>query len=61
MWHLSYDQFPLQTRLAKPALLGEAVDRQAWVLWYHDPAAAASRLARHPQREFIAVESIGQL
>jgi hypothetical protein len=57
MWHLAYDQFPLETRRAKPALLGEAVDRNAWVIWYHDPIVAASRLERHAQREFVVVES----
>jgi len=61
MWHLAYDQFPLETRSAKPVLLGEAVDRGAWVLWYHDPGAAASRLARHPRREFVAIESLERL
>lgn len=61
MWHLAYDQFPLETRRAKPGFLAEAVDRGAWVLWYHDPGAAASRLARHASREFVAVESLEQL
>ena len=57
MWHLAYDQFPLETRRQKIELLGEAADRDAWVLWSHDPDMAVSRVARHPKREFVVVES----
>ena len=57
MWHLAYDTYPLQTRRYKPALLGEAADHNWWLLWYHDPTAAASRIVRHPKREFVVAES----
>ena len=56
MWNLAYDTFPLDTRVAKPQLLGEACDGGWWVLWPHDLKVAAGRLARHPKRGFQVVE-----
>jgi len=61
MWHLAYDTFPLDTRRQKPELLGEAADRDWWVLWNHDPTVAASRLLRDARREFIVVDSCDTL
>jgi glyoxylase-like metal-dependent hydrolase (beta-lactamase superfamily II) len=61
MWHLAYDLYPLETRRQKVALLGEAADRGAWVLWSHDPNVAASRVVRDPKREFVLAESLAQL
>ncbi len=61
MWHLSYDQFPLDTRRRKMELLAEAADRNSWVLWTHDHAAAASKIVRHPKREFAVGESMARL
>lgn len=61
MWSLSYDLYPLETRRQKPRLLGEAADCGAWLLWSHDAQAAASRVARHPRREFVEIESLAKL
>jgi hypothetical protein len=61
MWHTAYDTHPLETRRRKPALLGQAADEGYWVLWNHDPTVAASRVARHAKREFIATDLISRL
>jgi glyoxylase-like metal-dependent hydrolase (beta-lactamase superfamily II) len=57
LWNLAYDMHPVQTRRIKADLLADAADRDAWILWSHDPGAAASRVARDPKREFAIVES----
>jgi glyoxylase-like metal-dependent hydrolase (beta-lactamase superfamily II) len=56
MWHLAYDTFPMETRQRKPEWLNRAADGEWWILWNHDPHVAASRVARDPKREFIAVD-----
>jgi glyoxylase-like metal-dependent hydrolase (beta-lactamase superfamily II) len=56
MWHTAYDVFPLETRRRKPAWLAEAAQRDWLILWNHDPQTAVSRVARHPKREFVAVD-----
>ena len=56
MWHLAYDTHPLDTRRRKPALLSQAADEGCWVVWNHDPRVAVSRVARHPKREFVAID-----
>jgi glyoxylase-like metal-dependent hydrolase (beta-lactamase superfamily II) len=56
MWCTAYDTFPVETRRRKPQILGEAADRNWWVLWYHDPRVAASRLRRDARREFLVVD-----
>ena len=61
MWHTAYDTFPVETRRRKPEILGEAADRNWWVLWYHDPRVAASRLRRDPRREFLVVDPQSKL
>jgi glyoxylase-like metal-dependent hydrolase (beta-lactamase superfamily II) len=57
MWGMGYDVYPLDTRINKPQLLGEAADQGWLVLWDHDPDMAACRLARDPQREFRILDS----
>ena len=56
MWHTAYDVFPLETRRRKPVWLAEAADQNWLLLWNHDPQTAVSRVARHPKREFVAVD-----
>ncbi len=56
-WCLAYDLYPLETRRKKPALLGRAADDNWIVFWTHDATNSASRLARHPKREFAVIES----
>ena len=56
LWGAAYDLYPIDTRRRKPELLGEAADHGWWILWDHDPQIAASRLKRHPQREFVVVD-----
>ena len=58
---MAYDLYPLETRVNKPKLLGEAADNDWLVLWDHDPDMAACRLARDPRREFVVVESWARL
>lgn len=56
MWGAAYDLYPVETRRRKPLLLGEAADKNWWVLWDHDPAIAVSRIERHAKREFVIAE-----
>lgn len=56
MWCMAYDVQPLETRRTKPRLLGEAADRNWWILWNHDPTVVASRVQRDPKREFVPVD-----
>jgi glyoxylase-like metal-dependent hydrolase (beta-lactamase superfamily II) len=56
MWHTGYDIFPLETRRRKPIWLAEAADKEWFVLWNHDQETAASRVARHPKKEFVAFD-----
>ncbi len=55
-WCTAYDMNLADTRHRKPLLLAEAADRNWLVVWNHDPRVAASRVARHPKREFVVVE-----
>lgn len=43
-WIMAYDLFPLETLAAKQALLREAMDRQALLLFEHDPVVIAGRV-----------------
>jgi hypothetical protein len=61
MWGLAYDAYPLETRIRKPQLLGQAADVGWTVLWCHDPDVAASRVQRDPRREFVIVEPQARL
>lgn len=56
-WSLAYDTHPLETRRAKPQLLGEAADANWYVLWAHDPKVAVSRIERRGARNFRVVDS----
>ncbi|MBU2537848.1 MAG: MBL fold metallo-hydrolase [Proteobacteria bacterium] len=44
LWIMAYDNFPLDSVAAKERFLGEALDKDAWLLFYHDPAILACRL-----------------
>jgi glyoxylase-like metal-dependent hydrolase (beta-lactamase superfamily II) len=61
MWGISYDAYPLETRIRKPHLLGQAADNNWVVMWDHDPDMAACRITRDPQREFRVVERLKTL
>ncbi len=61
MWCTAYDTYPIESRDRKPEILGEAAERDWWVLWYHDPQVAASRLRRDRRREFLIVDPRPQL
>jgi glyoxylase-like metal-dependent hydrolase (beta-lactamase superfamily II) len=56
MWCTAYDTYPLETRRRKPQILAEAAEGNWWILWYHDPRVAASRLQRHARREFAVID-----
>lgn len=53
-WHVSYDQFPLDVRRAKPVVLGKVADEGSLVLFCHDVAIRQAYLKRDPKQEFIA-------
>ena len=55
-WCTAYDMNLADTRRHKPLLLAEAADRNWLVVWNHDARVAASRVARHPKREFVVVQ-----
>ena len=56
MWCTAYDTYPLETRRRKPQILAEAAEGNWWILWYHDPRVAVSRLQRHARREFAVID-----
>ena len=56
MWHTAYDTYPLETRRRKPQILAQVAEGNWWILWYHDPRVAVSRLQRHPRREFAVID-----
>jgi glyoxylase-like metal-dependent hydrolase (beta-lactamase superfamily II) len=55
-WCTAYDVNLVRTRHCKPLLLGEAADRDWVVIWNHDAHVAASRVQRHPKREFVVCD-----
>jgi glyoxylase-like metal-dependent hydrolase (beta-lactamase superfamily II) len=61
LWNMAYDVDTLQTRRTKPALLGQIADNGWWALLDHDPDAAAIRIQRDPQRDFIVTDSEARL
>jgi glyoxylase-like metal-dependent hydrolase (beta-lactamase superfamily II) len=61
LWCMAYDVHMLETRRAKPALLGRVADAGWWALLDHDPEHAAIRLARDPARDFVVAESLATL
>lgn len=44
LWITAYDNFPLDSVAVKEQLLGQAHDRDAWLLFYHDPETLACKL-----------------
>lgn len=61
LWCMAYDVHMLQTRRAKPGLLGRIADAGWWALLDHDPDHAAIRLARDPARDFVVAETLATL
>lgn len=61
LWCTAYDVNLVETRRRKPLVLAEAADRGWIVVWPHDPYVAASRVERHPKREFVIAEPMPQL
>lgn len=53
-WSMSYDQYPLDVRRTKPAILGSIADAGSTVLFSHDTQIQAARLHRDPKQEFTA-------
>jgi glyoxylase-like metal-dependent hydrolase (beta-lactamase superfamily II) len=43
LWITPYDNFPLDSVVAKEELIGQAVAENQWFLFYHDPYLAACR------------------
>lgn len=56
LWCAAYDLYPVEVRRRKPQLLGEVAENDWWLLWDHDPAMAASKLARDAHREFVVTD-----
>lgn len=44
LWITAYDNFPLDSIAAKERFLGQALDKDAWLLFYHDPEILACKL-----------------
>lgn len=57
-WNMAVDLYPLEVRREKPALLGEAAERDWLVFWDHDPDVVAARLARDRREDFVLKEPI---
>jgi len=53
-WSMSYDQYPLDVRRTKPAILGTIADAGSTVLFSHETAVRAAKLLRDPKQEFTA-------
>lgn len=54
-WQVSYDQFPLDVRRAKPIELGRAADAGTVVLFCHDVGTPLARVQRDPKQEFVPI------
>ena len=61
LWCMAYDVDLLQTRRAKPELLGRIAEHGWWALFDHDPEIAAARLQRDAKRGFVVAEALPQL
>jgi glyoxylase-like metal-dependent hydrolase (beta-lactamase superfamily II) len=46
-WSMAYDQFPLDVRRKKPAILSDIGENERIALFCHDPQIAAARLAQN--------------
>jgi len=44
LWITAYDNFPLDSIAAKEQFLGQALGKDAWLLFYHDPEILACKL-----------------
>ncbi|MHB1226249.1 MAG: MBL fold metallo-hydrolase [Desulfurivibrionaceae bacterium] len=44
LWITAYDNFPLDSIAAKEQFLGQALAKDAWLLFYHDPEILACKL-----------------
>jgi glyoxylase-like metal-dependent hydrolase (beta-lactamase superfamily II) len=44
LWITAYDNFPLDSIAAKEQFLGQAIQKDAWLLFYHDPKILACKL-----------------
>jgi glyoxylase-like metal-dependent hydrolase (beta-lactamase superfamily II) len=51
-WTMAYDQFPLDIRRKKPAILNDIADNQRVALFSHDPDIVAARLKRESANEW---------
>lgn len=55
-WQVSYDQFPLDVRRAKPIELGRVADADTVVHFCHDVQRPLARIRRDPKQEFVVIE-----
>ena len=53
-WSMSYDQYPLDVRRTKPAILGSVADDESVALFSHETGTRAAKLKRDPRQEFTA-------
>jgi glyoxylase-like metal-dependent hydrolase (beta-lactamase superfamily II) len=51
-WTMAYDQFPLDIRRKKPAILNDVAENQRVALFSHDPDMVAARLKRESANEW---------
>jgi glyoxylase-like metal-dependent hydrolase (beta-lactamase superfamily II) len=53
-WTMAYDQFPLDVRRKKPAILNDIADHRRAALFSHDPHTTAYRLTRESDDQWSA-------
>ncbi len=53
LWITAYDNYPLDSIGAKEALLAQAQERRAWLLFYHDMAVRACRFNTRGEAEDV--------
>ena len=54
-WTMSYDQYPLTTRVTKPRILGAIADSRHIAVFPHDPRVPIARLERDDRTEFTVI------
>lgn len=55
-WCIGYDLFQLQTRRIKRQMLTEIAERDAWLVFDHDPEIAAAKVVPDGEGEFVVGE-----
>lgn len=57
-WTMAYDQFPLEVRRLKPALLADIAGKRSVMFFNHDPAVQAATLRQSEEGDFVMDQQI---